>query len=209
MRIHSLLRPLVAGAAAAALLLAGFGASAAGATNTDPAIATIDTFDKTLLDTMKSAKDLGVSGRYRKMEPAIERAFNLPVMARYAVGDKWTGFTDAEHQGLIDAFTRLTVASYAHNFDGYGGEHFEISPDVQTRNVDKIVQTKLIRPNDKPVVLNYRMRLADGGWKVIDIYFGAISQLTIRRNDLAVTGKMGGAKGLTKTMNGQADKLLK
>jgi phospholipid transport system substrate-binding protein len=208
MRMHSLVRPIAAAAAALALL-AGFGAGAARAADADPAIATIDAFDKTLLDTMKSAKDLGVSGRYRKMEPAIQRAFNLPVMARYAVGDKWTGFTDAEHQGLIDAFTRLTVASYAHNFDGYGGEHFEVNPEVQTRNLDKIVQTKLIRPNDKPVVLNYRMRLADGGWKVIDIYFGTISQLTIRRNDLSVTGKIGGAKGLTKTMNNQADKLLK
>jgi phospholipid transport system substrate-binding protein len=207
MRMHSLIRP-VAAAAAALTLLAGFGVSVARA-DTDPAIATIDAFDKTLLDTMKSAKDLGVSGRYRKMEPAIERAFNLPVMARYAVGPKWTDFSDAEHQGLVDAFTRLTIASYAHNFDGYGGEHFEINPTVQTRNLDKIVQTQLIRPKDKPVVLNYRMRLADGGWKVIDIYFGTISQLTVRRNDLSATGMIGGAKGLTKTMNGQADKLLK
>ena len=198
----------LAAAVTAVAILAGFGARAARA-DTDPAITTVDAFDKALLDTMKSAKDLGVSGRYRKMEPAIERAFNLPVMTRYAVGTKWTEFTDTERQGLIDAFTRLTVANYAHNFDGYGGEHFEINPNVQTRNLDKIVLTKLIRPKDKPVSLNYRMRLADGGWKVIDIYFGAISQLTVRRNDLSATGMMGGAKGLTKTMNSQADKLLK
>ena len=142
--------------------MAGGGGSARAA-DTDPAIATIDAFDKTLLETMKAADDLGVKGRYRKMEPAIQRAFNLPVMTRYAVGSKWTDFNDAEHQGLVDAFTRLTVASYAHNFDGYGGEHFEINPAVQTRNLDKIVQTKLIRTKDKPVVLNYRAAGRRGG----------------------------------------------
>ena len=203
------------GAALAALTLTlgtlspGLGAGPARAADADPAIATIDAFDKTLIETMKSADDLGVKGRYKKMEPAIQKAFALPVMTRYAVGNKWTDFNDTDHQALIDAFTRLTVASYAHNFDGYAGEHFEISPDVQTRNQDKIVQTKLIRPKDKPVTLNYRMRLAEGGWKVIDIYFGSISQLTIRRNDLTATGVASGAKGLAKIMNGQADKLMR
>jgi phospholipid transport system substrate-binding protein len=203
------------GAAMTALALAlgtlslGSGGGIARAADADPAIATIDAFDKTLLDTMKSADELGVKGRYKKLEPAIQKAFALPVMTRYAVGNKWSDFNDTDHQNLIDAFTRLTVASYAHNFDGYAGEHFEISPDVQTRNQDKIVQTKLIRPKDKPVTLNYRMRLADGGWKVIDIYYGSISQLTIRRNDLTATGVVSGANGLVRIMNGQADKLLK
>jgi phospholipid transport system substrate-binding protein len=205
-------RPLsrLAAVAATIALLTGFGAGVARAADADPAIPTIDAFDKALLDTMKNAQTLGVSGRYRKLEPAIRKAFNLSVMTRYAVGSKWNDFSDDEHQGLIDAFTRLTVASYAHNFNGYGGEHFEINPDVQTRNVDKIVQTQLIRLKDKPVILNYRLRLADGGWKVIDVYYnGNISQLTLRRNDLAATGMVGGAKGLTKTMNNQADKLLR
>ena len=195
-------------AVAAFTLVAGVGAGVARA-QTDPAIETIDALDTALLETMKAASDLGVKGRYHKLEPVVEKTFDLPVMTRYAVGGKWTEFTDAERQGLIDAFTRLTVASYAHNFDGYAGEHFEINPSVQTRNLDKIVQTRLIRPKDKPVVLNYRMRLADGTWKVIDIYFGSISQLTLRRNDLAATAMTGGAKALTKNMNNQADKLTK
>jgi phospholipid transport system substrate-binding protein len=207
MRTRTLSRTLarLATAAATGLLLAG----AAHAQPSDPAVPTIDSFDKTLLETMKAADDLGLKGRYKKLEPAIQKTFNLPVMARYAVGDKWNGFSDAEHQTLIDAFTRLTVASYAHNFDGYEGESFEVNPTVQTRNQDKIVQAKLIRPKDKPVTLNYRMRLADGNWKVIDVYFNGISQLTIRRNDLAATAMVGGAKALTKNMNNQADKLLK
>jgi phospholipid transport system substrate-binding protein len=184
-------------------------ASAASAQATDPAIPVIDNFDKALLETMKSAKDLGVNGRYHKLEPVIEQTFNLPAMTGFAVGTRWKSFNDADRQSVTDAFKRLTVSSYAHNFNGYGGEHFEIDPNVQTRGVDKIVQTKLVRPKDKPVSLNYRMRQDGATWKVIDIYYGNISQLSIRRSDLQTTAMTGGPKGLIKTMNEDADKLMK
>jgi phospholipid transport system substrate-binding protein len=208
---RSVSRPLAATAAGLALTFGlWFGAaSPTHAQAADPAIPTIDAFDKALLETMKSAGDLGVKGRYKKLEPVIEKAFNLPVMTRFAVGEKWTTYSDDEHQNLIDAFTRLTVASYAHNFDGYSGESFVINPAVQTRNQDKIVLTQLVRPKDKPVPLNYRMRLANGAWKVIDIYYqGNISQLTIRRNDLAATAMTGNAKALVRNLNTQADRLM-
>src|SRR5277367_1955188 len=116
MWIRKLGRPLVI-AAAVFTFVAGVGAGVARA-QTDPAIDTIDALDTALLDTMKTADDLGLKGRYHKLEPVVQKTFNLPVMARYAVGNKWNEFNDTERQGLIDAFTRLTVASYAHNFDG-------------------------------------------------------------------------------------------
>ena len=207
--MRRLARPFAVVATALALLV-GLGTGAARAADTDPAVATLDTFHKALIETMKQGAELGVKGRYRKLEPVVKQTFNLPVMTRFAVGTKWSEFTDADHQALIDAFTRLTVASYAHNFDSYGGERFDVNPNGQTRGVDKIVQTKLIRPNDGPVTLNYRMRQVDGAWKVIDIYYGGgVSQLTVRRADLAATAMTGGAKALTKDLSDQADKLLK
>jgi len=204
MWMRILLRPFAAFAVLA--LCASAGASFAQAT--DPAIPTIDAFDNALIETMKQAKALGPKGRYQKLEPAIQRAFNLPVMTRFAVGPAWGQFSEPDHNALIDAFTRLTVASYAHNFDGYGGERFVINPKVQTRGPDKIVETKLMRPGDKPVSLNYRMRLDGATWKVIDIYYGNISQLSLRRADLANTASVG-ARALIRDMNNQADKLLK
>ena len=40
----------------------------------------------------------------------------------------------------------------------------------------------------------YRMRELGGSWKIIDVYYGAISQLTTRRSDFAATSlNAGGA----------------
>ncbi|MDR3513132.1 MAG: ABC transporter substrate-binding protein [Caulobacteraceae bacterium] len=185
--------PLVAGPARAA----------------DPAIAPIDAFDSTLLSVMKDGKSLGPKGRYQRLAPVVHRTFDLPTMTKFAVGPAWASFTPAQQQATIEAFTRLSIASYAHNFADYSGQRFEIDPNVQTRGPDKIVQTHMYRPNDSPVNLTYRMRESGGTWKIIDIYFGSISQLTTRRSDFAAPIASGGAAGLLSHLNSLVDNLMK
>ena len=171
----------------AALAAATAPAAIVGAEATDPGAAQIESLDNALLETMKQAKSLGVEGRYRRLEPAIQASFDLPTMTRFAVGPKWTTLSPADQAALTKAFTRLTVANSAKNFDGYSGERFTVDPEVQTRGPDKLVRSHILQPGDKPVDLTYRMRLAgDGRWKIIDVYYkGSISELAARRSDFA------------------------
>ncbi|HKT54796.1 MAG TPA: ABC transporter substrate-binding protein [Caulobacteraceae bacterium] len=193
---------------AAALALIAFCATPAFAD--DPAIPQVDALDHALLEAMKGGAALGVKGRFHKLEPVVERVFDLPAMTRFAVGPTWSQLTDAQQKSLIDAFTRLTVASYAHNFASFDGERFQIDPNVQSRGLDKVVQTQLVPPGKAPVNLIYRMRQsADGTWKAIDVYYGAISQLTMRRSDFQAPLASGGAAGLIAHLNELTDKALK
>jgi phospholipid transport system substrate-binding protein len=195
--------------ALAALLSVAAASSPATAAQADPAAVRIEAFDNVLLETMKGAKALGPTGRYRKLAPAVEAAFDMPTMTQFSVGPAWTTFTPAQKSALIAGFTRLSVASYAHNFDGYSGERFDIEPIVQTRGTDKIVTTHLVRPGAAPVNLLYRMRQSGGVWKIIDVYYGAISQLTTRRSDFARPLASGGADGLIAHLSSAGDGLLK
>ena len=111
-------------------------ASAAHAAQSDPAAARIESFDRALIEMMKQGPELGPRGRLRRMEPVVEETFDLPLMTRFAVGPAWSTMADGDHQALIRAFARLTAASYAHNFDRYDGERFDVSPQVQTRGPD-------------------------------------------------------------------------
>ncbi len=188
----------------AAALAAGPAAFAAPA---DPAAARVDTLHNAVIEMMKSGG--GVKERARKIAPAVEAAFDLPTMTRFAVGPQWAQMTPAQQAALTAAFTRLSVATYAHNFSSYSGERFELDPNVQTRGADKIVQSKLIPAHDKPVNLIYRMRQTPGGWKIIDVYYDGVSQLTTRRSDFAQPVASGGAEGLLNHLNVLTEKLLK
>jgi phospholipid transport system substrate-binding protein len=192
--------------AAMALVVAATGPDA-WAAPADPAAARVDALHSALIEMMKA--HAGVRERARQITPAVAAAFDLPTMTRFAVGPKWAQMTPAQQSALTAAFARLTVANYAHNFDHFGGERFEIDPNVQVRGADKIVQSKLIPAHDKPVALIYRMRQTADGWKIIDVYYDGVSQLTTRRADFSEPVASGGADGLLSHLNALSDKLLK
>lgn len=193
----------------AIVALAVMGVAPAHAAQTDPAAARIESFDRALLEVMKQGPELGAKGRLRRLEPVVEETFDLPLMTRFAVGPTWSTISESDRQALIRAFARLTAASYAHNFDRYDGERFDVSPQVQTRGPDKIVSVRLTPQGRASVQLTYRMRQADSGWKIVDVYYGAVSQLTTRRSDFAGPLSSGGPKGLVAHLEDASAKLMR
>jgi phospholipid transport system substrate-binding protein len=197
----------LAGLALGALIaLSPLASAPARAAPTDPAAARVEAFDEALISAMKAGAAAGPRGRGRALAPAVESGFDLPTMTRFAVGPAWASMSEAQHSALIGAFTRFTVASYASNFDSYGGQRFQIQA-VQTRGPDKIVPVQLISPHGAPVNLIYRLHGTPAGWKIIDIYFNGISQLTTRRADFAQPLSMGGASGLISHLDALTQKL--
>jgi phospholipid transport system substrate-binding protein len=195
--------------AAALLVLASLVAAPPVLAARDPAAARIEAFDRSLLAVMKDGPALGARGRLRKLEPVVQDTFDLPLMTRYAVGPTgWAAMSEADHQALVRAFAKLTAASYAHNFERYAGERFDVTPTVQSRGADKVVQTRLTPGSGAPVELTYRMRQSGGTWKIVDVYYGAVSQLTTRRSDFAAPLASGGAKGLLAHLDAASAKLL-
>lgn len=194
-----------------AAALIGAAPAAALAQASDPAAAQIDAFDSALLNVMKQAKSLGPEGRYRELEPVMQRTFDLPTMARFAVGPKWATVSAPDQAALTKAFSRMAVSFFAKNFDDYSGQSFKIDPKVDTRGPDKLVRTQIVSPHDAPEDLTYRMRMAtDGRWKVIDVYYkSSISQLATWRSDFASTMDAGGAPALTRKIDALADKQLR
>ena len=187
---------LVPVAAAVFALLSTQQASAAADAKT-----TIDGFDNVLLDVMKNATKLGYKGRYDKLAPVITQTYDLPLMARISVGPEWTNLTPDQQAKIIDAFKALSIATFASRFDGYGGESFQITGESPA-GADDIVDTKMLRPNDDAVDLNYRLRKTGDDWKIIDVYLsGTISQLANYRSEFSTTLRTKGADGLVQLIN--------
>ena len=196
----------------AALLIAAplAGALPAAAWAADPAADRIDAFNHALLDTMKQGKSLGAQGRYKRLQPAVEQAFDLPTMTRVAVGPSWSTLSPGDQDKLVAAFTRMSVATWAHNFDDYSGETFKLGAVSANASGDKLVRDQLIQKGGDPVNLNYRMRQTAGGWKIVDVFYnGSISSIATQRSDFASALSAGGAPALIKKLDAQSDSLLK
>lgn len=159
--------------------------------------ATVQAFYDVLLDCMKQGAALGFDGRYKKLAPAVDQAFDVPIMARIAVGPTWTNLPADKKSAVLDVFTRYMVTTYASRFKGFSGQSFVVGEVTQPAADRKLVATQLIRPDGDPVQLNYVFRQGDGGWKIIDIYLsGTISEMARMRSDFSETLRTSGADGL-------------
>jgi len=178
------------------LVLSAFGAGNLRAQEIGPR-AVVSTFQDTLLATMKEAGPLGFDGRYQRLQPAMESAFDLEQMTRIVVGGRWTKLSQTERRQVVELFRRFSVSTYASEFSGYGGEQFEIGEDRAQPGLGTIVETRIVLKKDKPVALNYLLRQTSQGWKIVDIYLdGTISELARRRAEFASIISSQGVDGL-------------
>jgi phospholipid transport system substrate-binding protein len=162
-----------------------------------------------LVDTMKQGGQLGFSGRYKKLEPAMKKAFNLPLMARFSVGSNWDKATSAEQQQLASAFSDFSVATYASQFKNWDGELFEVTGQKPSTDAGVIVETKLKPKDGEAVALNYLMRADEKGqWRIVDVFLdGAISQLATRRAEFSSIVRRDGIDALVNSLGDKTKQL--
>ena len=143
----------------------------------------IEDLHQTLLSVMKEAKVLGYKGRYDKLAPVIRRTFDLPFIARMAVGRYWRTFSDEEKLEFVDAFSRLSIATYAGRFDDYSGEQFNMINTDSYRRKYRMVRTQLSTPRGEEIELNYILHQKNDKWRVINIIADGVSDLSLKRAD--------------------------
>lgn len=159
--------------------------------------ATIEVFHTGLLSIMKEAKTLGFEGRSTRLEPLMEKVFDLDFMASKTVGRHWRKLTDADQQRWSQVFARLTTANYAGRFTGYTGERFKMMGQEEAARGTRLVLTKIVIPDEEAVEINYRLIEKDGHWRVIDVYLdGTVSELALRRSEYSSALKREGFEQL-------------
>jgi phospholipid transport system substrate-binding protein len=191
---------------AAALMLASANPTGAAAASFSPQDG-VRSFYATLLDTMKQGPALGESGRFARLDPAVERLFDIPFMTRLSLGPAWNGLPPVEQQQVTAAFGRYVAATYADRFDSYSGEQLQVTGQKPFA-ASVIVETRIVKSNGKPVEIDYLMQRHGGLWQIADVYLdGTISQLAVRRSEFYSILRQQGVDGLITALNRKVDLL--
>jgi phospholipid transport system substrate-binding protein len=165
---------------------------------------TVRSFYSTLLATMRSGAQLGPRGRYARLSPVVQQAFDIPFMTRLAVGPEWNSLTSAQQSQVTEAFERYVAAVYAERFDSYAGEQLNVTGET-TSPAGTIITSQIVKSNGEPVHINYLMRQNGSGWQIADVYLdGTISELATRRSEFGAILKTQGINGLITALNNKA-----
>lgn len=159
--------------------------------------APIDVLYTALEALMRAGPTTSFRHRYHQIAPVIDRTFDLRAILRSSVGTHWATLDAATQDALHAAFRRFTIAAYVANFDKYEGERFELIPPPRQVGEDQVVQTRIIQDNGEPIRLDYVMRQADAGWRVVDILLdGTISRVAVQHSDFRALLHNGDAAAL-------------
>ncbi len=169
----------------------------------------IEAFHDTLLDVMRDANGLGFKGRVRLLQSTVNESFDLETMARYIVTTRhWRKMNREQHQRLVDAFTRYTIAIYADRFDDYSGQRFEVVTERSAPRDTIVVRTRIIKKKGKDVRIDYLMQATDNAWRIVDVFLkGAISELATRRSEYVSVIKRHGYDGLITAIEAKIRKI--
>ncbi len=163
----------------------------------------VQQLNEALLDVMQNARQLGFQGRYQRLAPVLPQVFDFATMARFAVGQTNFDRLDPGQQArLIEAFSQMSLATYAARFDGYSGERFEITAAEPAPRNAVMVRTQLVRPSGTPVLINYVLRPSGNQWKILDVFLeGTISELSRQRSEYTAVFRRDGFEGLLAAIN--------
>ncbi len=210
----ALLIPAVAAAESAAQAPAAHASASPAAETSAPdrqaplATPTIEKLHAVLLDVMKNADALGYNGRYDRVSGVAGEVFDMHFMASKSVGRHWKSLSPEDQERWLELFAKHISANYAGQFTGYTGESFETLGEEPASRDTRVVRTRLTRPSEEDVQLNYRLRQVDGQWRIIDIFLnGTVSELALRRSEYSSVLKREGFESLMSTIDDKCRKL--
>ena len=205
-------RILAAAVMGMAVLLAATGGLRAG-TSDDPAATSADsalTFIQSLGDRAVEALRDNIGSPFEEREAAFRqvmvRGFDIPIVGRFVLGRHWRTATKEQRREYMAVFVDFIVRVYASRFDSYGGELFTARSVIDDESGDKIVRAQIVRPSGgDPIGVDFRVRMRDEGYKVIDVTVEGISMLHTHRVEFASVINRKGIDGLLSDLRARVE----
>lgn len=145
---------------------------------------TVEKLNAAIAEVLPKAEQLGYQGRFEKLKPAMEEAFDFDFMAEKSLGKHWRDLSDQQKKEWGAAFREFAVANYAANLDKDGGKRFELLGETPDLHDTVLVSGRVVDPAADPVDLSYRLHDTPKGPRIIDVQLkGTVSELALRRAD--------------------------
>jgi phospholipid transport system substrate-binding protein len=130
--------------------------------------------------------------RTARFTQLFQNDFDIPGISRFVLGRYWRAYTPEQQQEFLRLFQASTVLEYSKKLGEYGGGAFRVI-GVQSAGDETVVNSQVVRPNGKPVQMDWHLIPGGGEYKVSDVFVDGVSMKITERDEYAsVIEKNGG-----------------
>ena len=113
----------------------------------------------------------------------LNQNFDMPAIVRLVLGRHWRTATPGQKSKFSRVFKTHLVQVYTSQLGVYGGESVEIEKSTQLSKKDTVIYPLVLRDEEIPLRLDWRVRETNRGLKVIDVAAEGVSMLTTKRSE--------------------------
>ena len=113
------------------------------------------------------------------------RSADFRWIAGFVAGKGFKNADASQRQRYYELYPQYLVKNYLPKFKNYAGEHSPKIYDVQEKNGKYLVKTKVIGDNGAPLLVDYRIRKTDEGYKIYDVVAEGVSLIVTQRAEFS------------------------
>ena len=120
----------------------------------------------------------------RRFGKLFDENFDIPSISRFVLGKYWKSATTTQKKEFIVTFRNYIVKTYSSRFNEYTGEKLTlINYENESNPKLFIVHTALNRPDDLPILIDWRVGLKKDRYIILDIIIEGISLAVTQRSE--------------------------
>ena len=134
---------------------------------------------------MLSDKNLSDSQKISEFEKLLDFGFEVPLIARYALGKYWRKTPKDKRTQYVNAFRIFIVDSYASRLGQFGGEKFYTSNVRDDGKRGFIVSSLIETPSGQKVKVDWRLKKINNAFRIYDVIIEGISMVITQRDEFS------------------------
>lgn len=143
---------------------------------------------------MLSDEGLSREARLAGFRQLLRDGFALEAIGRFVLGRHWTQASADQRTAFLTAFEDFVVNSYAARFSQYSGENLRILDERADGESGHAVNTQIVRPSAPPIMVQWRVREAEAGPKIVDVVIEGVSLAITQRSEFAAVIQQNGGR---------------
>jgi phospholipid transport system substrate-binding protein len=124
----------------------------------------------------------------------------MPLIARLVLGQPYRQLSAQERSQYSELFEEFVLRTYSARLSSYAGERLEVARAVPATGDDFMVGSRITRPGAEPLLVDWRVRGEDGGFKIVDVIVAGVSMVVTQRSEFQSIVQSQGFKGLISTL---------
>lgn len=136
------------------------------------------------IEVMRTSKEDNVE-REAKFRALLENGFHLPSIGRLVLGRHWRTASPEQRSEYLSLFSEYVIKTYAILLSHYDNEEFKFQSATLVGKRDMVVNTKIVRPSGPPISTDWRVRIIDGEYRIIDVKIEGISMVQTQRSEFS------------------------